>query len=207
MSAIEEQKAALRAEAKARRAQIAHNDRWKAGQAAAQALFSPRMLNLLSRFRFFASYLSTHAEFPTDEIHEALFQSGTSLCVPRFSSNQKVYQWSLLRPGEPLKYGPNRITEPLDYTPFPKSEIEVALVPGLLFDTLGGRLGYGAGIYDRLLAGLRPGTLRIGLAFDCQVRKEPLPQEPHDLPMNYLVTDHYWIDCTRARRARREAHV
>lgn len=202
-----ETKAELRAAAKARRAEVPYAVRRAAGQTAVEALFSPRLMDLLSRFRCFASYLSVGAEFPTDEIHYALFRAGAALCVPRFSVTFKEYVWAALRPGEPLVRGPMGIPEPASRGLFPTAEADVALVPGLAFDVRGGRLGYGGGVFDRLLAKLRPGTLRVALAFDCQVRKEPLPQEPHDLPMDYIVTESHWIDCRRARRAGRERNV
>lgn len=202
-----EAKAALRAEAKASRAAVPYSVRRAAGQAAAGVLFSPRLMDLLSRFRCFASYLSVGEEFPTDEVNYTLFHAGATLCVPRFSATFNEYVWAALRPGEPLVRGPKGIPEPASRGIFPVAEVDVALIPGVAFDTRGGRLGYGAGVYDRLLTKLRPGTLRVALAFDCQVRREPLPQEPHDLPMDYIVTESHWIDCRRARRAGRERHV
>lgn len=207
MSSVPEAKAQLRLEMKARRAAVPEVARRAAGQAAAAALFSPKTLDLLSRFRCFASYLNVGPEFPTDEIHYALFCAGATLCVPRFSTTQNGYVWAALRPGEPLIRGPKGIPEPVSRGMFPVAEVDVVIVPGLAFDMLGGRLGYGAGVYDRLLTRLRPGTLRVALAFDCQVQKAPLPQEPHDLPMDYIVTESHWIDCRLARRSGRERHV
>ncbi len=68
------------------------------------------------------------------------------------------------------------------------SAIQVAVLPGLAFDLRGYRLGRGAGHYDRSLAALSPGALRIGLAFECQV-VERLPVEPHDIPVDRVVTE------------------
>jgi 5-formyltetrahydrofolate cyclo-ligase len=59
-------------------------------------------------------------------------------------------------------------------------------------------------VYDRLLPKLRAGILRIALAYDFQVLRDALPQEAHDLPMDYIVTEKQWIDCRLARRLRRE---
>lgn len=66
------------------------------------------------------------------------------------------------------------------------------LVPDVLFMPLvgftagGDRLGQGAGHYDRWLEA-HPGTIRIGLAWDCQLL-ESLPVEPHDMPLHAVVT-------------------
>jgi 5-formyltetrahydrofolate cyclo-ligase len=68
------------------------------------------------------------------------------------------------------------------------SQIDLALVPGVVFDRQGNRLGYGRGFYDRLLRQLPREVLRVGLAFECQVVEE-LPVEPHDERMDWLVTE------------------
>lgn len=200
---IAEEKAVIRAEMKARREGLPHCVVRGAGQAAVTALFHPNCLNLLQRFRWFASYLSVWGEFPTDEIHYNLLRAGTMLCVPRYSESLERYHWAQLRPDEPLIHGPHDIPQPLSRGVFPPADVEVVLVPGLAFDTRGGRLGYGAGIYDRLMTKFRSSALRIGLAFDCQVQRDPLPQEKTDIPVDYIVTESCWIDCRRARNVRK----
>ena len=60
-------------------------------------------------------------------------------------------------------------------------------MPGLGFDDLGFRLGRGAGHYDRLLPLLRPDAPRWALALDCQW-VEDLPVEPHDVPIDGVVS-------------------
>ena len=67
-----------------------------------------------------------------------------------------------------------------------------ALVPLLAFDDDGYRLGYGGGFYDRTLAALRhdgAGPLvAIGVGLEAQ-RRPPLPREPFDQRLDWLVTD------------------
>lgn len=197
-------KAAIRKEMKARREALPYAVARGAAHAAVTALFHPNCLNLFQRFRCFASYLSVGAEFPTEEIHLTLFQAGAALCVPRYSESLETYHWAQLRPGEPMMAGPHDIPQPLSRGLFPISEVEVALIPGLAFDIRGGRLGYGAGIYDRLLTKLRHSTLRVALAFDCQVQRDLLPQEATDVPVDYIITESHWIDCRRARNAKKK---
>ncbi|MEI9894979.1 MAG: 5-formyltetrahydrofolate cyclo-ligase [Chthoniobacter sp.] len=68
------------------------------------------------------------------------------------------------------------------------AEIGAILVPGLAFTRQGERLGRGGGFYDRYLA-LLPGTTRkIGVCFALQL-VEALPTEPHDQPMDAIVTE------------------
>jgi 5-formyltetrahydrofolate cyclo-ligase len=65
--------------------------------------------------------------------------------------------------------------------------IDVFFVPGLAFDRLGGRIGWGHGHYDATLAAA-PNALRIGLAFDCQVL-DRVPRDPHDAVLHLVVTE------------------
>jgi len=70
----------------------------------------------------------------------------------------------------------------------PPARIEVALVPGLTFDTRGRRLGRGKSYYDRLLAGLPASALRVGVTLE-RLMAETVPVEPHDVAMTHLVTE------------------
>ena len=66
------------------------------------------------------------------------------------------------------------------------SDLEAIVVPGLGFDPHGGRLGYGAGWYDRTLEGYQ--GVVIGYGFDVQVVNR-VPTELHDRPLDFVVTD------------------
>jgi 5-formyltetrahydrofolate cyclo-ligase len=68
------------------------------------------------------------------------------------------------------------------------------LVPLLAFDRAGRRLGYGAGYYDRTLAGL-PGAPAIGCAFAAQETDE-VPAGPNDARLAAVATERGIIDCT-----------
>lgn len=68
------------------------------------------------------------------------------------------------------------------------SEIDLFLVPGLAFDRGGGRLGYGAGYYDRLLASAPAAIPRVGVTFDSLV-VDRVPVSHHDVAMTHLVTE------------------
>ncbi|MCF6289507.1 MAG: 5-formyltetrahydrofolate cyclo-ligase [Desulfobacterales bacterium] len=76
--------------------------------------------------------------------------------------------------------------------------IEAVLVPGAVFDPLGGRLGYGGGYYDRFLALKAPQAVRIGIAFAAQL-VDRVPVLAHDQPLDYLVTEERVLS-TRARQ-------
>jgi 5-formyltetrahydrofolate cyclo-ligase len=70
----------------------------------------------------------------------------------------------------------------------PLDDIDVALVPGLVFDHAGGRLGYGQGLYDRLLATLPATVATVGVTRDVLVVPS-LPRESHDVDVGWLLTE------------------
>ena len=68
-------------------------------------------------------------------------------------------------------------------------DVVVVLVPGLVFDLRGGRLGRGGGYYDRFLPTLPPDAARVGVVPERLVVKA-VPTDPHDIPMTHLATEH-----------------
>lgn len=94
---------------------------------------------------------------------------------------------------------PFGMREPLPSAPPVRPD--VVLVPLLAFDDRGHRLGYGAGHYDRTLAGLRAsGPLRaIGLAFAGQA-VAVLPALPHDQPLDAILTERGYREFAKPAR-------
>lgn len=72
--------------------------------------------------------------------------------------------------------------------PVPPGEIDLVIVPGVAFDALGNRLGYGGGFYDRFLLTVEPGCVFAALSFELQIKPNVYPDE-HDLPIHILVTE------------------
>ncbi|MGE0763140.1 MAG: 5-formyltetrahydrofolate cyclo-ligase [Bdellovibrionales bacterium] len=65
----------------------------------------------------------------------------------------------------------------------------VVCVPGLAFDRRGARLGRGKGYYDRALQ--HYGGTKVGVAYSVQIENQDLPFEPHDVRMDYVVTENF----------------
>lgn len=81
-------------------------------------------------------------------------------------------------------------------------EVEFVLLPGVAFTRDGGRLGYGGGFYDKLLAQLQdvnqvPRPSLVAAAFAMQVVPH-VPQETTDVKVEWLVTEHETIRCAGA---------
>jgi len=70
--------------------------------------------------------------------------------------------------------------------------IDVVLVPGVAFDTKGGRLGFGGGFYDRFL--VTTPAVRVGATYDsCLV--DALPCQEHDQRVDWVLTPSRLLRC------------
>jgi len=89
-----------------------------------------------------------------------------------------------------LKPGSMGIMEPdpLLCAPVDPAMIDLIVVPGVAFDAVGGRIGYGKGCYDRFLPQLLDDVPVIGLAYDFQVLPR-VPQNADDIRMDLIVTE------------------
>lgn len=86
-----------------------------------------------------------------------------------------------------LKKSEFNILEPIT-NPVQPSLLDLVIVPALMVDKKGYRLGYGGGFYDRFIEKLRSDTLTIGLAFEFQIF-DSIPKESHDAQLNYVITE------------------
>jgi 5-formyltetrahydrofolate cyclo-ligase len=68
------------------------------------------------------------------------------------------------------------------------AELDVIVVPALMVDPRGHRLGYGAGFYDRALARFVPPSFAVAVAYDFQLAPE-IPITEGDFPVAAIVTD------------------
>ncbi len=68
------------------------------------------------------------------------------------------------------------------------SDIDLVIVPGLVFDKNLNRLGYGGGFYDRLLPLIPAEVKKIALCFNIQV-VESIPVSEQDIKVDLLITD------------------
>ena len=70
---------------------------------------------------------------------------------------------------------------------FPDIQFDLIIVPGLAFDSMGNRIGYGGGHYDRFLIVQRT-SMKAGVCFSSQL-VEKILIEQHDVPVQIVVTD------------------
>lgn len=144
------------------------------------------------------SYLSFGSEIDTTAIIKNAWLRGKRVLVPVCQTKDKTLLISELRSLNELSPGTWGIPEPKkEYLrPVSPSEIGLAIIPGLAFDSRGHRLGFGAGYYDRFLSTLPSECPKIALAYNFQI-VEFIPNEAHDVPVDLIVTEKRILQTTR----------
>jgi len=134
------------------------------------------------------TYLSIGHELPTEDVVAVCRKLGRRIAVPAWQAGDRNYQFVWFEKGDALVPGPMKIPQPAVSRIADVTQIDLFLVPGLAFDRVGGRIGYGGGWYDRLLLGRRADSLRLGFCLDLQLVDGELPLEPHDQRMDGVLT-------------------
>ena len=189
MGSLQEDKQALRAVLRARRARAA-----TAGEEAARTL-AERFLRAvpLPPGAAVAGYFPIGDEIDVRPLLRRLGAEGRPLALPAVTGIGGPLVFRFWREGDPLTDGPLGTREPPAGAP--ELRPDVVIVPLLAFDRHGYRLGYGGGYYDRTLAALRRRgkVLAVGAAFAAQ-EVPAVPRGRHDAPLDWIVTDREAIE-------------
>lgn len=120
-------------------------------------------------------------------------EAGKRVTLPRYVPASNSYEAAeILNPTQDVVTGKYGVLEPRPVCKVAElKQLDLVLVPGLAFDRHGYRLGRGKGFYDRLLAAVSGWT--CGVAFDAQLIST-LPVEPHDVPLNCILTPTHWLE-------------
>lgn len=183
----------MRAAVKAKRAKIPIEEKQKR-----DAL----ILNQIAASKAFLSASSLLIYAPhKDEINllpliKLARERGIPVGFPRCDTSTTTISFYALEVGQRLVRGAYGIAEPpLDAPLCPIDENTLCILPGLTFDPLGNRLGYGKGYYDRFLESF-PGV-RAAAVYEALLVKR-VPTEEHDRPIALLFTEHECWDCRMA---------
>lgn len=190
------QKQALRAECLARRDALAVAER---------AAYSAKVVERLLGLRLKASavwspglevssFMPIRSEIDLTALLAPLDARGVKLSLPAVIDRETL-QFRRYKLGEELVAAGFGTRAPGQEAPV--IDPHVMLIPLSAFDRAGGRLGYGAGHYDRAIEHLATRgsePVKIGCAFACQ-EVEALPVEPHDRCLDLVVTEREVIAC------------
>ncbi len=137
-------------------------------------------------------YLAMPHEVQTSGLINRLLAAGKRLCVPAWNQGTAGYSMCEFAANEPMHPGHHGVYQPL-HPRWLMMNVDAMIVPVVAFDRYLQRLGHGGGNFDRLLSShVGP---KIGLAFEAQ-RLAVVPVEPHDVPLNFVVTEQRVYDGT-----------
>jgi 5-formyltetrahydrofolate cyclo-ligase len=145
-----------------------------------------------------AGFWSMGSEIDCRSILDAIHAAGYRCCLPVVAKPRAPLMFRRWEPEMTLI--PGAYGEKIPPPEIPEVAPDVLLVPGLLFDRRGFRLGYGAGYYDRTLAALRASKsiTAIGLAYAGQLADD-VPHDGSDEPLDWIVTEAETIGCATLR--------
>lgn len=178
---LKREKRRLRAEVLARRDALSDGERADRSRRIAERLVG---LPELAGVRVLLAYWPFGSEVDTRPFLAAL--RGIRFALPRVVGSRIVPV--AFRPGDALRATALGPSEPVVGEPLDPASIGFVLVPGVAFDRLGARLGYGGGFYDRLVPALAPDTPRVAAAFACQVA-DRVPTSTADHGVGAVVTE------------------
>ena len=132
-------------------------------------------------------YLSIKSknEVNTNDIITFMLNKNKRVIVPKILNNNLIN----FEIDQNTKFTKNKlgIREPVGKLSFDESLIEIIIVPLLVFDKSGHRVGYGGGFYDKLMSNINNNAIKIGLSlFDPVDKISDINQK--DIPLNYVVT-------------------
>ena len=141
------------------------------------------------------TYVSVSSEVSTRMFIECALRDGKTVAVPRCLPGHRL-EFVAITSLDQLVAAPfNLLEPPKDLSALTEVQMSnaICIVPALLVDTKGYRLGYGAGFYDRFLS-TYPGK-KICLAYQQNLSRTTLPHTEFDVPVDMVITDSGLLTC------------
>lgn len=138
--------------------------------------------------------ISNRPEVDTSILIKNLWKLGKRVAVPKCNAKTKEMDFYVIQDFSQLETVYMHLKEPIpSLTSYVGADdIDLIIVPGVVFDLSGYRVGYGGGYYDRYLTNYK-GAL-LALVFDEQLFPQ-VPSESHDIPVHRILTQTVTIDC------------
>lgn len=141
------------------------------------------------------TYVSVSSEVSTRMFIECALRDGKTVAVPRCLPGHCL-EFVAIASLEQLVAAPFNLLEPSRELPAlieDQMSNSICIVPALLVDTKGYRLGYGAGFYDRFLS-TYPGK-KICLAYQQNLSQTTLPHTAFDVAVDMVITESDVLTC------------
>ena len=140
-------------------------------------------------------YVSIDHEVDTHHMIKQSLNTDKKILVPITDTSNHTIIPSLIQSWDNLKPGAYGILSATTTNPIKLSTIDMIIIPGIGFDTTGGRIGHGKGYYDRLLTQTTQ-AYRVALAFEFQIIDQ-IPTESHDISMDLIITENRILRCAQ----------
>lgn len=140
-------------------------------------------------------YVSYGNEVYTHDMIKESISLGKTVVVPKSVTKNNALILSRLTDWNNLEVGAYNILEPKQ-EPIEQVDVEsidLIIVPGVVFDESGNRIGHGKGYYDRLLNDSQ-NIPNIGLAFELQMI-DNIESEKHDEKIDVIITEDRIMKC------------
>ena len=189
-------KASLRTVFKKHRRTLATADVSPANAAITRELLR---LPMLQNAHTIFSYITIQNEVDTCAAINTLLARGVNVVAPPVDHALELHETvHFVHRGDPLLSGTNppRAITPDTSSALDLADIDLFIVPGIVWDVRGYRVGFGGGYFDWLLSHARPGAHILGLAYEWQILAE-VPTDPWDRPVHELLTEKRLIHCPR----------
>ena len=141
------------------------------------------------------TYVSVSSEVSTRMFIESALRDGKTVAVPRCLPGHCL-EFVAITSLDQLIAAPFGLLEPPKELPALTEEqmdASICIVPALLVDIKGYRLGYGAGFYDRFLS-TYPGK-KICLAYQQNLSQTMLPHTAFDVAVDLVITESDVLTC------------
>lgn len=142
-------------------------------------------------------YISYDSEINTKRIINRAINERKNIYVPRTEFDTKLMNAVKINDFSNLVESRYGILEPKKEEPFiDPNELDIIVVPGVAFDKNGGRIGYGAGYYDRYFKRIneenKSRIIKLALIYDFQLIDE-VPTDEEDVLIDAVLTEKQFI--------------
>ena len=131
--------------------------------------------------------INQKSEINTKPIIEYCWENHIDVVVPVTDFINNTLKNAKFDPSTKTALTKNNIPEPINPMWTNDSDIELVITPLLAFDTMGHRVGFGRGFYDRLFSSLNDEVKRVGVSFfePCETLEGI---NNYDIPLTHCVT-------------------
>jgi len=135
-------------------------------------------------------YISQPLEVQTDRILQRCFDFNKLVILPVVSDESDIRLLKIKNLKSDLIRDADGVWVPDEKRcqSVPIDCIDIAIIPGLVFDEKGGRIGSNGGYYNRLIPKLPITTRKVALAYEDQIVPQ-VPMEPNDKFVDIIISD------------------